>query len=284
MQSSPGITIIEEDPEPKEVKELPSLKNTILNPRNLIVGLAISVVLNIVLLFTAIYASSNDSTTPTPTTRPTSAPTSIVTTRPTVGPTQTPDESSNSLKNCFQNCSTDELITQVKTQAEKVNDFKSLSSVVKTSSKNCYNDYLQATELNEYHTYSTFECDKGYLSVLPQDNIHVGDNLYVLNESGNWNVETQTRIGENKLMVVVNDLQKQTDKEVSAYEPGEQFRTITGTSQVINDLNQEVETTIVLTINEYLQVVRYEITTENGSTEYGNFFELGIPNNIEAPF
>lgn len=283
MQSSPGITIVEEDPKPEEIKELPSLKKTLLNPRNLVIVLIISIVLNVILLFTAIYSASTEPTSTTPTTRPTSAPTSIVTSRPTIGPSQTPDEATNQLNSCFQNCTTDELLDKVKSQAEEVSDFKSLSSLVKTNTKNCYNDYLQATELNEYHSYSTFDCKEGYLSVLPDDNIHIDDNLYILNESGNWNLETQTRISESKLISIINDVQKQSERESSSYKTGDQFRTITGKGKAINDLNQQVETTTAITINNLLQVVRFEIVTENGSTEYGNFFDLDIQNNIKAP-
>lgn len=283
MEPTPGIKIIQES-EPENTT-LPSLKATILTPKVLIIALIISVILNLLLLCAVIFTSTvDDNTAQIQPTRTQPSPTPIITTRPSPGPTLNPEEENTELKVCFRECSTDELISKVKEIVLSTENFKSTSSVVNETSRNCYKNNLVASGLDSYNTYSHFDCSDGYPSNPPNDTIQVGDTLSIYNPStGNWTNEVKSRSNTNELVGLVNAIQDQPTRNSSPYTSGSRYREITSTGEAVNPNNQLIETQYTIIVNEYLEISHFEVINKDGIIETGSFYDLGMENNIQLP-
>lgn len=266
-------------------KELPSLKTTILKPRNLAIMLVISIVLNILLLFVALASAGNDKPT-TPLVIPTrSANTSpVATIKPSLKPTQSPDETDNARLECFRNCDVDEMIDTARTVALEKNNFKSNSVFTSYKDRNCYGNYLESDNPDkEYNSYYAEICESSFISKPPATTIHIADNLYVLNSSGNWNLDSKPRFGQSKLIRVVDEVKSQQEKSIQESSRGTDYKQIVTSSKTINELSQQVTKKATITVNNRLEVVDYTIDIEKVSLEKGYFFGFGENNNIQAP-
>lgn len=271
--------------ESQAVKELPSLKTTILKPRNLAIMLIISILLNVLLLIVALAsAGSNNPTNPTvvPTKKANTTP--VATNKPTLKPTQSPEESENSLLDCFRNCDVDKMIDTARTVALDINNFKSNSVFTSYKDRNCYGNYLENDSPDkEYNSYFAEICESSYISKPPATTIHIADNLYVLNSSGNWNLESKPRFGQSKLIRVVDEIKSQQEKAIQESTRGSDYKQIVTSSKTINDLSQQVTKKATITVNNRLEVIDYTIDIEKVSLEKGYFFGFSDNNNLQAP-
>ena len=266
--------------------ELPSLKNSILKPRNLLIITLISIVLNVILLITALVASGDD--TPTrnvgTTTRPVSTSPSI-TPKPTVKPSRTAEEQINTIKECFENCDVDEILDKSREISLKIEDFKTTAKYSSQIDRNCYGVYLLSDAPDkEYTSYYKQGCTDNYNSKPPANTIQISDNIYVLNDSNNWNLESKTRIGQSKLIRVIDEVKFQQERTLVESPYGAQYKQINSSSKTINDLSQQVTKNVTITINDDLEIVRYSIEIEKVSLETGYFFAFNEENNIQAPY
>lgn len=266
--------------------ELPSLKKTILKPRNLLIILVISLLLNIVLMIAALSSTDNPKSTnvaTTPTRQANSTP--KATNKPTLNPTQSPEEAENSILQCFRNCDVDGLIENTRSVALNINNFKHNSVFTTFNERNCYGIYLENDSPDkEMNSYYPEICENSYASKPPATTIHIADNLYVLNSSGNWSLESKPRFGQSKLIRIIDETKAQQEKTLKESQLGKDFKQIVSTSKTINDLSQQVTKTATITINSRLEVVDYSIEIEKVSKEQGYFFGIGETNNIQAPF
>jgi hypothetical protein len=266
--------------------ELPSLKNTILKPRNLATILIISILLNILLIIVALTTSGGTgptNVTVTPTKQASTTP--KATNKPTLKPTQSPEELENSVLQCFRNCDVDGVIDNARSVALDINNFKLSSVLVSYKEENCYGNYLENDSPDrEMNSYYPEICENSYISKPPATTIHIGDNLYVLNTSGNWSLESKPRFGQSKLIRIIDEIKAQQEKTLQESPRGQDFKQIVTSSKTINDLSQQVTKTATITVNVRLEVVDYSIEIEKVSKEDGYFFGVGENNNIQAPF
>ena len=260
--------------------ELPSIKNSLLKPRTLLYTLIFSLSLNFALLCGLAFTVGNN---PTNSQNNQIQPTMHTTPRDTVPPSKTPTEEINALNKCFNDCDKDDLIKTVRIVALDIDYFKAQFVSHSITSKTCYATYLEfAPQDREFATHFSYLCENGYVSRPPQDTIQIGDNIYYLNSTGNWSLQSEPRISKTKLIRVVDDLINEQNKTVEM-DDSQQYKTITGTSRVVNSLNQEVTQTTSVTIDENLNVLRYEREIGGVSKELGNFFGLRVENIIEVP-
>lgn len=280
MTSAPNIDHV------AQTKALPSIKDTLLKPRNLLFSLIFSFVINFVLLVALILVDSNSGSSPqtsTPTTAARPSATPQVTTRPTVKPSFTPDESLIEFQNCFHNCDVEELLANTRSKALTYSNFKAQIYHQDDQRRTCYGNYLESSSnFRELNSYQHIQCPSGYLSRPLQTSIQISDNIYYLNSSGNWNLDSKPRVSQTKLLRILDGAIAQQDKFIETIE-GKGLKQITSTSKTVNDLNQLVTKTNRLVVNEYLDVLSYESEETNIFKESGYFFGLGIENVVEAP-
>lgn len=267
--------------------ELPSLKATILKPKFLLIALAFSMVMNLILLIAALSGAGDSGITPgtlTPTRSPgTGSITPSLTSRPTARPSDTPGEAEIRLKDCFANCNAEDILSMIREESLKINNIKASIELSSEIEMNCYGIYLQSTSPDkQYNAYHSLKCP-GKSSTPPQDTIHIADNLYTLNASGNWNIGSKARIGQTKLISVLDIVEEQQDKTIQDTNPDDAYKKIVTTSKIINELSQQVTKTAVITVNEFLEVTSYQIEIEKISSEKGRFFDVNIPNTITEP-
>ncbi len=266
-------------------QELPSIKATILKPKFLLIALGFSLVMNLLLLIAAISGageSSSPAITPVPSRVQTSSSPSL-TPRATVRPSSTASEAIIRLKNCFSNCNAEEVLAMIREEALSISHIKASILFESETGNNCYGTYLEATSPDrQVDAYHTLIC-AGKKSIPPQDTVHVADNLYTLNASGNWDLGSRTRIGQTKLVSVIDVFREQQTKTLTDTNLTDGYKQITSTSKVINELNQQVNRKAVLIFNEYLEVVSYEIEVERVSKEKGFFFDRNVENSITEP-
>jgi len=282
MSTAPTINMVEEklSQGPSSTKELPSIRNTLLKPKALISILAFSLVMNFILLIAAISASTGPD--PRVVTKP--SPTNTTTSSPTLKPTQTNEETLNSLQKCFRDCQVEELLSQTRTEALKVSDSKVIINYNSEKDRNCYGGYIEnSTPDKQFNSYFTQVCGSGFVSKPPSDSIQIGDNLYTLNSSENWNLDSKPRIGQPKLIQLLDEVVAQQEKSITDSASSTKYKQITSSSKTINDLSQLVTKKISITLNDYLEVSSYTIEIEKISTEIGYFIGLGEKNNIQAP-
>lgn len=265
--------------------ELPSLRNSLFKPKNLAIMLIISILLNVLLIIVSISAAGSSkpaNSTVVPTRRVNTSP--VATIKPTLRPTLSPEESQNLHLECFRDCEVDKLIDTVRTVALEVKNFKSNSTFTSYKDRNCYGNYLENDSPDkEYNSYYAETCENSYISKPSATSIHIGDTFYVLNNSGNWNLDSKTRFGQSKLIRVVDEIKAQQEKSIKESARGIDYKQIVTTSKTINDLSQQVTKTATMTINSRLEVIDYTIDIEKVSLEKGYFFGFGENNNIEAP-
>lgn len=266
---------------------LPSIKTTLLKPKVLLASLIFSIVLNFILLVFLLLVSGSSSPSPAATTTtqtPTRATTPVVSTRPSPRPSFTPDEALVEYEECFHNCSVEEMLAGVRTKALNYTDFKAQIVFHDDKGKFCYGNYLESgSSFKESNYYLHHICSGNYLSRPPQTTIQISDNIYSLNNSGNWSLEGKPRISQTKLIRVVDEVIEQQEKVVESHISKPELKQIKTTSKTVNDLNQLVTKTANLVVNEYLDVLSYEIEVVNVYKESGDFFGLGIQNSIEPP-
>jgi len=266
--------------------ELPSIKATILKPKFLLIALTFSLVMNLLLLIAALSGIDNDPVTPgvpVPTTVSGSI-TPSLTSRPTARPSDTPGEAEIRLKDCFANCNTEDLLTMIREEALKITNIKASIELSMEIERNCYGIYMQSTFPDkQYNSYHSLKCP-GKVSTPPQDTIHIADNLYTLNSSGNWDIGSKPRIGQTKLIDVINIVNEQQEKSMLDANPDDGQKKIVTTSKIINDLSQQVTRSATITVNEFLEVTSYQIDIEKVSSEKGRFFDSNIQNTITEPF
>lgn len=281
MTTAPNI-----DPVAVDVP-LPGIKNTLLQPKILLASLIFSIVLNLVLLVSVILvagSSGPSANTPVTTRTPSLSASPVITTRPSPRPTFTPDEALVEFQECFHNCSVEELLAGIRTKALDYTDFKAQMFLQDHKSRICYGNYLESSNsFKEFNSYQFQACLTNYLSRPPQTTIQIADNIYTLNSSGNWNLDSKPRVSQTKLIRVIDQVIEQQEKTTEARAGQANLKEIKTTSKTVTELNQLVTKTANLVINEYLDVVSYEIEIENVSGESGYFFGLGTPNSIEAP-
>lgn len=264
--------------------ELPSLKQTILKPRNLIFILVISIGLNILLLIVSIITAGSSQTPKTNTTPTRVSPTTSTTIKPTLKPTLSPEEENNSRLECFTNCNVEDFIQNARDVASETRSFKSASNFTSYKERNCYGNYLESDLPDkEFNSYYPEICENNYVSRPLDTSIHIGDNLYTLNSSGNWNLDSKPRFGQSKLIKVIEEIASQQEKTLQDSPQGSSFKQIVSSSKTINELNQQVTKKATLTVNNKLQVVNYLIEIDNVSKEEGYFYGLNDVNNIQAP-
>lgn len=265
--------------------ELPSLKATILKPKFLLIALIFSIVMNLLLLIAAISGVNNDPITPiTPApTRVSGSITPSLTSRPTVRPSDTPGEAEIRLKDCFANCNTETMLAMVREEALKIKNIKANVEFISEIEKNCYGSYMQSTSPDrQYNAYHSLNCP-GRNSTPLQDTIHIADNLYTLNSSGNWDIGSKPRIGQTKLVSIIDLVNEQQEKSIQDPIPDDGYKKIVTTSKIINELSQQVTRTATLTVNEFLEVVSYQVDVEKVSSEKGYFFDANVVNTITEP-
>lgn len=265
--------------------ELPSLKATILKPKFLLIALAFSLVMNLLLLIAALSGTNNDTVTPgvPAPTKVSGSITPSLTSRPTARPSDTPGEAEIRLKDCFANCNTEDLITMIREEALKISNIKASIELSMEIERNCYGIYMQSTSPDkQYNSYHSLKCP-GKVSTPPQDTIHIADNLYTLNSSGNWDIGSKPRIGQTKLIDVIDILKEQQEKSLLDANPDDGYKKIVTTSKIINDLSQQVTRSATITVNEFLEVTSYQIDIEKVSSEKGRFFDANIQNTISEP-
>ncbi len=282
MTSAPNITLTPEKEQPKP----PSIKETLMNPRYMLFGLIFSAVINIVLLVSLIIVASNSGTrtaTNAPVTSIQPSNTPAVTAKPSPRPTFTPNETLLEFQECFHNCSVEELLNRTRSKALTYSNFKANIFYQDNQNKQCYGNYLESSnEFREFNSYRFQDCPDGYLSRLPQTSIQITDNIYYLNNSGNWDLDSKPRISQTKLIRVIDEVIPQQEKEFAEVEGKNQKKIVT-TSKTVNDVNQLVTKTANLVVSEYLDVLSYEIEVTNISKETGYFFGFGEANIIQAP-
>lgn len=265
--------------------ELPSLKATILKPKFLLIALAFSLVMNLLLIIAALSGAGDSAVTPSilSPTRVSGSITPSLTSRPTVKPSDTPGEAEIRLKDCFAKCNTEDMLSMIREEALKVNHIKASIELSIEIEKNCYGIYMQSTSPDkQYNSYHSLKCP-GKVSTPPQDTIHIADNLYTLNTSGNWDIGSKPRIGQTKLISVINIINEQQEKSIQDSNPDDAYKKIVTTSKIINDLSQQVTRTATITVNEFLEVTSYQIDIEKVSSEKGHFFDANITNTITEP-
>jgi len=278
----PAVTSAEGSP------QLPSIKDTLLRPKVLLASLVFSIVLNVVLLIAVILVGgSKRSPAVSPTTTSTPVRTSgspTTTARPSPRPSFTPDEALVEWQDCFHNCNVEDLLAGIRSKAVDYTDFKAQISFRNDKSRTCYGNYLESSNsFKEFNSYQFQNCPENYLSRPPQTTIQIADNIYTLNISGNWNLDSMPRVSQTKLIRVIDEVTKQQEKTVGEHAGKSTLKEIETTSKTVNELNQLVTKTATLVITEYLDVISYEIEVENISNESGYFFGLGVVNTIEAP-
>lgn len=269
----------------EEPVPLPSIKDSLMKPKTLLYALIFSAVMNILLLIAVVAVSTTNSSSspssPTTTTRPTDTPT--VTLRATPRPSFTPDEALVEFQNCFYSCDTKDLLENTRSKALTHLNFKAQIYYQDDQRKTCHGNYLESTDsFKEFNSYQFRECPTGYLSKLPQTSIQISDNIYYLNSSGNWNLDSKTRISQTKLIRVIDEVISQQEKTVEILDT-DNLKQISTTSKTVNELNQLVTKSAKLVVNEYLDVISYEVEITNISKESGYFFGVGTQNTIETP-
>lgn len=266
-----------------------SIKSFLSQPKVLLASLIFSAILNLVLFVSVIIISGESNkpaTFPTVTTKPSPLTSGkpTVTIRPTPRPSSTHSEALSEWQDCFNNCNTEDLLVKIRSKAVDYTDFKAQITFHNRNTRICYGNYLEASSpFKEFNSYQHNICEEGFVSRPPQATIHIADNIYTLNTSGNWNLESMPRISQTKLIRVIDQVIEQQEKTVEKSTGKSNLKEIRTKNKIVTDQNQLVNKIATLVINDVLDVVSYEIEIENVSKESGYFFGLGITNTIESP-
>lgn len=274
---------------PEKTTQPVSIKSFLSQPKVLLTSLIFSAILNLVLFVSviAISGGSNKPTvSPTVTTKPSSPisekPTSTI--RPTPRPSSTHSEILSEWQDCFNYCNTEDLLAKIRSKAVDYTDFKAQITFHNRNTRICYGNYLESSSpFREFNSYQHNICEESFVSRPPQTTVHIADNLYTLNTSGNWNLESMPRVSQTKLIRVIDQVIEQQEKTVEEGTRKSNLKEIRTKNKIVTDQNQLVNKTATLVINDVLDVISYEIETEGVSKESGYFFGLGITNTIESP-
>jgi len=259
--------------------ELPSIKNTLLQPKLLLSIVITGAIFNIIFIGTIIYLANNRTVINQPMYTPITQPTVII--QPTKG--ITPTKSLSEIEICFKDCDDEAFITQLKKTLKPIQYVKSTISYFDNKKDTCYGEIsVFDTPLQEYKSqFLPTNCLPNEQYTSQKITYHIKNISYYYDSVNKvWETGTSNPQLQFKFLDLIDTLERQQDISSSTKDG---YHIITGSSKTINDYNQSITTTIQLYINDRFELVSYKITEGNDYTEQGTFYDFDVPNEVIAP-
>jgi len=259
--------------------KLPSIKDTLLQPKILLPLVIVGAIFNIIFIGTTIYLANNRTVINQIPTIPVVQPTTAI--QPTKG--VTPTKTLSEAEACFEKCDDEAFMNQLKKTLKPIQYVKSTTSYFDYKKDTCYGEIsIFDTPLKEYKSqFLPTNC-------LPGEQYKPNKITYRINNMSyhydDINKIWETGTSNPRLQINYFDLIERLERQQDISSTIENnHRIIIGSSKTINDYNQSIITTIKLYVNDDFELVSYEITEGTNYTEIGTFYDFNIPNEVIAP-